>query len=143
MDYGPFHGHAINLFVTSRIKHTPYETFLAVYFLFLKSGHAIFRFVASSSRNLDARQRNTISCLFHCVISFSFLSRDFLVTKSRFRLATESFYLSAGHVSNSRDRAFPALSLGSCETEKDHFLRSILNCCCVKQQLIDSLGFSA
>ena len=23
VDYGPFHGHAINLFVTSPIKHTP------------------------------------------------------------------------------------------------------------------------
>ena len=33
MDDGPFHGHAINNFVTSRIEHTPYETFLAVYLL--------------------------------------------------------------------------------------------------------------
>ena len=53
VDYGPFHGHAINHFVTSRIKHTPYETFLVVYFLFLQLRHAINHFVASSSRNLD------------------------------------------------------------------------------------------
>ena len=42
-----------NYFVTSRIKHTPYETFLVVYFLFLQLRHAINHFVASSSRNLD------------------------------------------------------------------------------------------
>ena len=43
VDYGPFHGNAINHFVTSRIKHTPYETFLVVYFLFLQLRHAINR----------------------------------------------------------------------------------------------------
>ena len=43
VDYGPFHGHAINHFVTSQIKHTPYETFLVVYFLFLQLRHAINR----------------------------------------------------------------------------------------------------
>ena len=41
MDYEPFDGHAINLFVTSRIKHTPYKTFLAVYFLLLQLRQAI------------------------------------------------------------------------------------------------------
>ena len=53
VDYGPFHGHAVNHFVTSRIKHTPYQTFLVVYFLFLQLHHAINHFVASSSPNLD------------------------------------------------------------------------------------------
>ena len=53
VDYRPFHGHAINHFVTSRIKHMPYETFLPVYFLVLQSRHAINHVVASSSRNLD------------------------------------------------------------------------------------------
>ena len=56
VDYGPFHGHAINHFVTSRIKHTPlYETFLPVLFT-----------IASRNQSLPG----------------------FLVTKSRFRLAT-------------------------------------------------------
>ena len=41
MDYEPFHCNAINLFVTSRVKHTPYKTFLAVYFLLLQLRHAI------------------------------------------------------------------------------------------------------
>ena len=41
VDYGPFHGHAINLFRTLHIKHTP---FLAVYFLFLQLRHAIVFF---------------------------------------------------------------------------------------------------
>ena len=54
MDDGPWTlGHAINNFVTSRIEHTPYETFLAVYFLFLQLRQAINHFVASSSRNID------------------------------------------------------------------------------------------
>ena len=43
----------LNYFVTSRIKHTPYETFLVVCFLFLQLRHAISHFVASSSGNLD------------------------------------------------------------------------------------------
>ena len=86
-----FHGHAINHFVTSRIKHTPYETFLAVYFLFLQLRHAINHFVASSSRNLD------------------------------FDWPRSLFYLSTVHVSNSRDSNFPAVSLRSCETKKDLF----------------------
>ena len=55
VDYGPFHSHAINHFVTSRIKHTPYETFLPVFFT-----------IASRNQSLPG----------------------FLVTKSRFRLAT-------------------------------------------------------
>ena len=55
VDYGPFHSHAINHFVTSRIKHTPYETFLPVLFT-----------IASRNQSLPG----------------------FLVTKSRFRLAT-------------------------------------------------------
>ena len=108
VDYGPFHGHAINLFVTSRIKHTPYETFLAVYFLFLHLCHAINHFVASSSRNLD------------------------------FDWPRSLFYLSTVHVSNSRDSNFPAVSLRSCETKKDLFQRSILNCCCVTELVTSS-----
>ena len=44
--------------------------------------------------------------------------RGLLVAKSR--LATESFYLPTGHVSNSRDTAFQALSLRSCETKIDY-----------------------
>ena len=55
VDYGPLHSHAINHFVTSRIKHTPYETFLPVFFT-----------IASRNQSLPG----------------------FLVTKSRFRLAT-------------------------------------------------------
>ena len=41
VDYGPFHGLAINHFVASRIKHTPCETFLPVYFLLLQLRHVI------------------------------------------------------------------------------------------------------
>ena len=52
MNDGPFHGHAINNFVTSRIEHTPYETSI-FYFLFLQLRHAINHLLASSSRNID------------------------------------------------------------------------------------------
>ena len=96
MNDGPFHGHAINNFVTSRIEHTPYETSI-FYFLFLQLRHAINHLLASSSRNID------------------------------FDWPRSPFYLSTRHV-----------SLRSCVTKKDHFERSILNCCCVTELVTSS-----
>ena len=77
VDYAPFHCHAINHFVTSRVVYTPHETFLAaVYFLFLPLCHA-FNLVFSS-RNLDARQRKSIlgrAINYFIFFSFPWLSR--------------------------------------------------------------------
>lgn len=90
VDYGPFYCDAINHFLTSRIIHTPYETFLvAVYFLFLPLHHAINHFVAFSSRNLDARQRKTISCsVFYIVIASRNQSLHFLFFPVTFSSST-------------------------------------------------------
>ena len=50
VDYGPFHCHAINHFVTSRIKHTPYETFLLVIFTIASRNQSLHGFLVSKSR---------------------------------------------------------------------------------------------
>ena len=72
VNYGPFHSHAINHFVTSRIKHTPYETFLPVFFTIASRNQSLPGFLVRKSRfrlatgqdmyHLGlARQRKTIS----------------------------------------------------------------------------------
>ena len=140
VDYAPFHCHAINHFVTSRVLYTPHETFLAaVYFLFLPLCHA-FNLVFSS-RNLDARQRKSIlgrAINYFIFFSFPWLSRHEMSISTDHRVF---FYLSTGHVSNKTGRAFPAVSLILWHlTKGELFFLSDLYCHCVTKSIISWLS---
>ena len=105
VDYGPFHGHAINLFVTSQIKHTPYETLLAVYFLFLQ-----LRQVASRKQSL----------------------RGFLFAKSLFSLSIKRYHLSLAKQRKTIScDLFKLLLRDGISLHEDAFLQ----CSCVTQYL--------